>query len=176
MHRVAHGDVDAFETLHERHATAAFSLALRMLHDRRGAEDVCQEAFLALWRRAGSFDAARGSAGPWLLGIVRNRAIDALRHRATHTRRLDMRAELLEEEPARERTDVQAIGNIQAQAARSALASLPTEQRQAITLAYYGGLSHREIAETLGQPLGTIKGRVRLGLGKLHRATISGCV
>lgn len=174
MRRIAQGDVPAFEALYDRHVAVAFSLALRMLRDRRGAEDVCQEAFLVLWRRADGFDAGRGSPRAWLLGIVRNRAIDALRHRAVHARRLDAREDLLEEEPADERTDARAIGNIQAQAARTALASLPTEQRQAIALAYFGGLSHTEIAETLGQPLGTIKGRLRLGLEKLQRATISG--
>lgn len=168
MRRIAGGEHETFEQLYERHATAAFSLARAMLRDQRAAEDVCQEAFLAVWRNAAAFDATRGAVRPWLLQIVRNGAIDAIRHRRVPTRRLDVCPDILEHEPAAEQTQAQALGNIDAAAVRVTLRALPAEQRQAIALAYFGGLTHREIADVLELPLGTVKGRLRLGLEKLR--------
>lgn len=174
MRRVAAGDVTAFEQVYDRHATVAFAIAMGVLHDRRGSEDVCQEAFFAVWRSAGKFDAARGSLRSWLLRIVRNRAIDAARSRSVPGRQLEPREHLLEHEPAAERTEAQAIGNLQAATARAAIHTLPDEQRQAIVLSFYGGLTHTEIATHIEQPLGTVKGRVRLGLQKLHGPVAAG--
>lgn len=169
MRLVSGGDGLAFEQLYDRHATAAFTLARRLLGDQRAAEDACQEAFMAIWRNAASFDSARGAVRPWILGIARNRCIDAIRQRAVNARRLDTRQDVLDAEPAAERTEAQALGAIQAQELLVTLDVLPDEQRQVIALAYYGGLTHREIAELLHEPLGTVKGRLRLGLDKLHR-------
>lgn len=171
MCRIAGGERHAFEQLYDRHATAAFSLARRMLREQRAAEDACQEAFLAVWRNAGAFDPARGAVRPWLLQIVRHRAIDTIRHRKVHAVRLDTRPDLLDDEPAAEQTETQALGSIAAEEVRVRLRALPAEQRHAIELAYFGGLTHTEIAELLHQPLGTIKGRLRLGLEKLRCET-----
>jgi RNA polymerase sigma-70 factor (ECF subfamily) len=170
MPLVAGADADAFRVVLERHGDAAFSLAYRMCGRSPLAEDVTQEAMLTVWRRASAYDSGRGSLRTWILTIVHNRAIDVLRGAARHTRR----AARVEEGtdaiklPSSERTDAEAIGNVEADSLRSALELLPDAQRQAIELAYYGGFSQSEIADMLGEPLGTIKGRLRIGLGKLR--------
>jgi RNA polymerase sigma-70 factor (ECF subfamily) len=166
-------DPDAFEVFFDRHGGAAYSLAHRIVGDPGMAEDVTQEAFLSIWRSRARFDAARGSVRAWALGIVRNRAIDALRSSARPAPKLDRDDEsLLESQPAGERTDAEAIRRETARRLRQALGVLPPEQSQVIELAYFGGFSHSEIAEMLGTPLGTIKGRMRLGLEKI-RATLA---
>jgi RNA polymerase sigma-70 factor (ECF subfamily) len=170
------GDKDqaAFEVFYDRHGGPAFSLALRIVGDRGLAEDVAQEAFLSIWRSKAGYDSARGSVRSWTLGIVRNRAIDALRRAATPAPRLDLDDDGVLEaqrspEPA---TDGEAIRRETASQVRSVLRSLPTEQSQVIELAYFGGFSHSEIAKMLEMPLGTVKGRMRLGLEKV-RATLA---
>jgi RNA polymerase sigma-70 factor, ECF subfamily len=168
MPLVAGGDADAFEVVLDRHADAAFSLAYRMCGKRSLAEDVAQESFLALWRGGARYDRARGSVRTWTLGIVHNRAIDALRRNSVHDRRRASDEGLEEELEAPERTDVQAISNAASEDIRVALEELPAEQRRVIELAYFGGFTHTEIASMLDTPVGTIKGRMRLGLEKLR--------
>ena len=132
-----------------------------------------QEAFLSIWRSEARFDRARGSVRAWALGIVRNRAIDALRRAARPAPKLDLDDEaVLESQPAAERTEAEAIRRETAGGLRGALGELPDEQSQVIELAYFGGFSHSEIAEMLAMPLGTVKGRMRLGLEKI-RATLA---
>jgi RNA polymerase sigma-70 factor, ECF subfamily len=168
MELVAGNDADAFEVILERHADAAFSLAYRMCATRSLAEDVTQEAFLALWRGGARYDRARGSVRTWALGIVHNRAVDALRRCNVHERRRAGDEGIEDSLEAPERTDAQAIGNAAASEIRGALDELPDEQKQVIELAYFGGFTHIEIASMLDLPLGTIKGRMRLGLHKLR--------
>ena len=173
MQLVAGGDGDAFEIILERHSDAAFSLAYRMCGKRSVAEDVAQESFLALWRSGARYDRARGSVRTWTLGIVHNRAIDALRRSSVHERRRAHDEGLEEELEAPERTEVQAISNAASSEIRVALDELPSEQRRVIELAYFGGFTHTEIASMLDTPIGTVKGRMRLGLEKL-RGTLGG--
>jgi RNA polymerase sigma-70 factor, ECF subfamily len=168
MQLVREGDAAAFEVVYERHSTAAFSLAYRMTGRRGAAEDVVQEAFLSLWRSGARYDRTRGSVRTWVLGIVHHRAIDALRRSMAHDRRRAGDEGLEERLEAAERTDVQAARRQEAAEVRTALATLPAEQGRAIELAYFGGFSHSEIASMLDTPIGTVKGRIRLGLEKLR--------
>jgi RNA polymerase sigma-70 factor (ECF subfamily) len=164
---------DAFEVFYDRHGGAAYSLAHRIVGDPGMAEDVTQDAFLSIWRSKARYDPVRGSVRGWALGVVRNRAIDALRRAARPAPKLDLDHEaLLERQPGVEETEVEAIRRETAGRLRRALGLLPREQSQVIELAYFGGFSHSEIAEMLGAPLGTIKGRMRLGLEKI-RATLA---
>jgi RNA polymerase sigma-70 factor (ECF subfamily) len=168
MQLVAGAEADAFEVILERHADAAFSLAYRMCGRRSLAEDVAQESFLSLWRSATRYDRARGSVRTWTLGIVHNRAIDALRRSSVHDRRRASDDAMERELEAPERTDVQAMSNAASEEIRVALGELPVEQRHVIELAYFGGFTHTEIASMLDTPIGTVKGRMRLGLEKLR--------
>jgi RNA polymerase sigma-70 factor (ECF subfamily) len=173
MQLVRRGDTAAFEVVYERHATAAFSLAYRMTGKRNTAEDVVQEAFLSLWRSGARYDRTRGSVRTWVLGIVHNRAIDALRRSMVHDRRRTSDEGIEERLESGERTDVEAARRDEAREVRSALRALPAEQSRVIELAYFGGFSHSEIAEMLDTPIGTVKGRMRLGLQKM-RGELSG--
>jgi RNA polymerase sigma-70 factor (ECF subfamily) len=168
MHLVRQGDARAFELVYERHATAAFSLAYRMTGRRAAAEDVVQEAFLSLWRSGARYDHARGSVRTWVLGIVHHRAIDSLRRNLRHDSHRASDEGLEERFEAPDRTDVVAARREEASEVRNALASLPAEQSKVIELAYFGGFSHSEIASMLQTPVGTVKGRIRLGLEKLR--------
>ncbi len=166
-------DEAAFEVFYERHGGPAYSLAHRIVGDRNLAEDVAQEAFLSIWRSKAGYDRARGSVRSWSLGIVRNRAIDALRRASTPAPKLDLDDDAaLESQPGSVMTDSEVIRRDTARQVRGALGDLPSEQSRVIELAYFGGFSHSEIAEMLGEPLGTIKGRMRLGLEKA-RATLA---
>jgi RNA polymerase sigma-70 factor, ECF subfamily len=155
MQLVRKGDSTAFEVVYDRHSTAAYSLAYRMVGSRNAAEDVVQEAFLSLWRSGARYDRARGSVRTWVLGIVNNR-------RRASDEGIEERFE------ARERTDVEAARNDEARELQAALETLPDEQCRVIELAYFGGFSHSEIAEMLETPIGTVKGRMRLGLEKMR--------
>lgn len=169
MGLVARADPEAFGVILERHGDIAFSLAHRMCGSRSIAEDVTQEAFLAIWRTAGRYDHARGSLRSWTLRIVRNRAIDFLR--ANGRRRAQIEADLDPEQLDHHTghdAQAQALGNLDAGILRQALVELPDKQRQSIELAYFAGFTQSEIAELLGEPLGTVKGRMRLGLHKLR--------
>jgi RNA polymerase sigma-70 factor, ECF subfamily len=168
MQLVRRGDADAFAVVYQRHASSAFSLAYRMLGSRAAAEDVAQEAFLSAWRSAARYDGARGSVRTWLLGIVRNRAIDAMRRgRVRDFPRVEDEA-AAERIDSGERTDAEAARHEEAEAIRSAIRTLPREQSQVIELAYFGGFTHTEIASMIDAPVGTVKGRMRLGLKKLR--------
>ena len=168
MQLVRRGDAQAFEVVYERHSAAAFSLAYRMMGTRSGAEDVTQDAFLSLWRSGARYDRARGSVRTWVLGIVHHRAIDALRRATVHDRRRAGDEGIEERFEATERTDVEAARREEAGVVRGALETLPSDQCQVIELAYFGGFTHTEIAEMLDAPVGTIKGRMRLGLQKMR--------
>jgi RNA polymerase sigma-70 factor, ECF subfamily len=173
MTLVERNDADAFAVLYDRHGGAAYSLAHRIVGDSAIAEDVTQEAFLSVWRSGARFDAARGSVRSWTLGIVRNRAIDALRRASGPAPKLDLDDDAaLEARPSDELTDSQAIRRETSRRVQGALRELPAEQSEVIGLAYFGGFTHSEIADMLGMPLGTVKGRMRLGLEKI-RVTVA---
>jgi RNA polymerase sigma-70 factor (ECF subfamily) len=174
MQLVRRGEASAFEVIYERHAQAAFSLAYRMAGSRGVAEDVVQEAFLNIWRSGGRYDRSRGSVRTWLLGIVHNRAIDALRRSFVHEKRRASDEGLEELLETGERTDVEAARHEEAATVRAALQHLPADQSQVIELAYFGGFTHTEIAEMLQTPIGTVKGRMRLGLQKMRHALGAG--
>jgi RNA polymerase sigma-70 factor (ECF subfamily) len=173
MPLVARQDPLAFEVFYDRHAGAAYSLAYRIVGGRTAAEDVTQEALLSIWRSGARYDRARGSVRSWTLGIVRNRAIDMLRKESGRSPKLAAGGdEILERRAAEELTDTEAVRRETAQEVRGAIKELPDDQSRVIELAYFGGFSHSEIAEMLNEPLGTIKGRMRLGMDKI-RATLA---
>ncbi len=170
MPLVHDGNAQAFEVVFDRHADAAFSLAYRMCGRRATAQDVVQEAFLSLWRSGARYDRGRGSVRSWILGVVRNRAIDMFRRDTVRTAR-DVNAEgVVERMSAPEDVAMDAERRQDARDVRTALRDLPPDQRQVIELAYFGGFSHTRIAEMLEVPAGTVKGRMRLGLTKLRVA------
>jgi RNA polymerase sigma-70 factor, ECF subfamily len=168
MALVGDGHARAFEVVFDRHAGLALSLAYRICGRRATAEEAVQEAFLSLWRSGARYDPTRGSVRSWVLGVVHNRAVDALRRHAVRDSRDVGDASLAERVPARELTEVEAARREESSRVRGALGELPAEQRQVIELAYFGGFSQSEIAEMLGAPLGTVKGRMRLGLTRLR--------
>jgi RNA polymerase sigma-70 factor (ECF subfamily) len=161
-------------TIYERYKTVSYSLALRITTDPALAEDVVQDAFLGAWRNAGRYNAARGSVRTWLLAIVHHRAIDLLRRRRPAS-------ELPESDlppPSLVLPDIwpEVAGRLDRERIRQALGSLPDPQREAIELAYYGGLTQQEIAARTGAPLGTVKSRVRLGLLQMRGLIAGGSV
>ena len=176
MQLMRRGQAPAFEVVYERHASAAFSLAYRIVGTRNGAEDVSQEAFLSIWRSGARYDRNRGSVRTWVLGIVHHRAIDHLRRSAVHDKRRASDEGMEERFEARERTDVEVARRDEARTVRDAMGQLPAEQSQVIELAYFGGFTHTEIAEMLETPVGTVKGRMRLGLKKLKDRLGEGAV
>jgi RNA polymerase sigma-70 factor (ECF subfamily) len=155
------------EALYDAHHRAAIGLAYRMLGDLGDAEEVVQEVFLSAWRSGHTYDPSRGTTHTWILSMVRNRCIDVLRAR----RRRPVQP-LAEGADVPDSADVlnEAASNVDAARARQALDALPPEQKQAIELAYFGGLSHTEIATQLAAPIGTVKGRIRLGMDRLRVA------
>jgi RNA polymerase sigma-70 factor, ECF subfamily len=161
-------DADAFEVFYDRHSGIAYSLAYRIVGDRTAAEDVTQEAFVSIWRSGARYDVGRGSVRSWTLGIVRNRAIDVLRSKAGRARKLALDESVLEQQTSGDSTDAEALRRETAEEVRGALAELPAEQSKVIELAYFGGFSQSEIATMLSVPLGTVKGRMRLGLERIR--------
>lgn len=170
MELVDAGEVRAFEVIFDRHAGAGYALAMRMCGRKALAEDIVQEAFLSLWRSGTSYDRARGSVRSWVLSAVHNRAVDALRRAGAKTGRDVHDDAVAERLPAPEATDVEVERRDDARRIRRALEELPGDQRQVIELAYFGGLSHNQIADVLDLPPGTVKGRMRLGLTKMRYA------
>jgi RNA polymerase sigma-70 factor (ECF subfamily) len=169
MPLIGEKDPDAFEVFYDRHGGVAFSLAYRIVGERGTAEDVVQEAFISIWRSGARYDKARGSVRSWMLGIVRNRGIDFLRSKAGRAPKLDFDDDaVLEHRPSDELTDAEALRRETTREMRGALGELPGDQSKVIELAYFGGFSHSEIATMLGVPLGTVKGRMRLGLEKIR--------
>jgi RNA polymerase sigma-70 factor (ECF subfamily) len=168
MELVCRNEAAAFEIVLERHTDAAFSLAYRMMGRRAQAEDVVQEAFLSMWRSGARYDRARGSVRNWLLGITHHRVVDALRRDGPHDRRRASDDQLKDNLEAPERTDAEVERRDEAREIRTALEHLPGEQVKVIELAYFGGFTHTEIAEMLDLPVGTVKGRMRLGLEKMR--------
>ncbi len=167
MPLVEAGDAGAFAALYDRHSRAAFSLAYRMMGERQAAEDLAQEAFIKVWRSAGGYRVGRGSVRTWILSIVHNRGIDQLRSRASHRRTQDkIEASAPTSEPSE--AFAETWKNTQREQVREALNTLPQEQLQILELAYFSGYTHVEIAERLDLPLGTVKGRMRLGLKKIR--------
>ncbi len=167
--RVVEGDRSAFEMLYDRYTSTVFGLALKMLGDREVAEDAVQEIFWRVWRRLGSFDRSRAFA-PWLFGIAHNYCIDELRRRKVRPQSVyeDDENPILSEIADEADVGESALLAEQGRLVRSALEQLPEEQRQTLLLAYFGGLTQQEIAAKLGNPLGTVKTRMRLGLQKLR--------
>ena len=166
---VGEKDQVAFEAIYDRFGRRAYSLAYRILGQKSTAEDAVQEAMLSVWRSGARYDADRGSAGAWVLGIVRNRSIDVLRSKASNTPDLDHDDDAtLEAHESSERTDDTALRNETQREVRAVLKDLPPKQSKVITLAFFGGFSQTEISEMLDLPLGTVKGRMRLGLEKVR--------
>jgi RNA polymerase sigma-70 factor, ECF subfamily len=166
--RIATGDLNALEALYDRYRAMAYSIALRVTGDASLAEDVLQEAFLGAWRHAGRYAEGRGSVKTWLLAIVHHRAIDAVRRR----RPTNALPETEDVTPAALTVpDLwgEVAADLDAGTVRAALDVLPDVQREAIELAYFGGLTQQEIAARTGAPLGTVKGRMRLALLAMRR-------
>jgi RNA polymerase sigma-70 factor (ECF subfamily) len=167
MTLICEQNAEALAMLYDRHHRAAFSLAYRILNDTGQAEDVVQESFLATWRQAATYQAQRGQPRAWLLTIVRNRAINLLRRGRPAAGQMSELDENLLDAGQPEVWQI-AFEKMRSDEIRLALARLPEEQRTAVELAFFGGLSHAEIAERLAMPLGTIKSRIRLAFTKLQ--------
>lgn len=172
LSRIGAGDEEAFAELYELLAGRAYSLALYVVKDVQSAEDVAQDAFVSIWRMAGSYDPHRGSVKGWVLTVVRNRGVDHLR-RLTARPRASVDIGTIDVGGPPEAVWDEVVRSTDAEMVQEALRSLPAEQRQVIDTAYFRGLSQQEIAAELGLPLGTVKGRMRLALTKL-RASLGG--
>lgn len=175
MDRLGSRDLAAFEALYDRYGDLVYSVCLRVVGDTYIAEDVTQDVFVRIWRRPEQFDLRRGKFVTWLLSVARNRSID---HRRSQSRRMrhealpsiDEEEDVLPSEDARDDPALQTVLADECAAVRQALEVLPPEQKLAIQLAYFGGLTQQEIANKLGQPLGTVKTRIRLGMQKMRGA------
>jgi RNA polymerase sigma-70 factor (ECF subfamily) len=168
VHRFLQRDVSAFEELYDRHSRVVYALVLRILQQASTAEEVVQDIFLQLWRNAAQYDGSRGPFVPWLLTLARNRALDQLRLKSERQRRCEDQTEELP--PVTTVPDFE--GSLdekrRAKRVRELMASLNPQQKRAIELAYFEGLSHSEIANALKEPLGTVKSWIRNGLLKLR--------
>jgi RNA polymerase sigma-70 factor (ECF subfamily) len=158
------GSQNAMAELYDRYSSIVYAVAMRVLGDTAAAEDVLQDIFMHLWRNPGTFDASRGSLPPWLAVVARNRAVDALRKRRPQS---DIEDVTLSVEPD---MAAEADRSRVAEKIRSALKDMPVGQRSALEMAYFEGFSHAEIAKKTGEPLGTIKTRIRAALMLLRKA------
>ena len=161
------GDAEAFAALYDRHIRAAYSLSYRMMGERQAAEDLAQDAFLKVWRSSGGYRSERGSVRTWILSIVHNRGIDQLRSLASRRRTQD-RVEQSAPRSQPSEAFAETWRNRQREQIREALDTLPAEQLKILELAYFSGYTHVEISNLLDIPLGTVKGRMRLGLKKIR--------
>ncbi|MGF1470451.1 MAG: sigma-70 family RNA polymerase sigma factor [Rubrobacteraceae bacterium] len=164
---VENKDPQAFAVLYDRHSWPAYSLAYRMLGERQAAEDLIQEVFLKLWRSTGNYLAERGSVRTWILSIVHHRGVDQLRSTASR-RRTQGKVEVSAQTSQPSEAFSKAWRNSQRDEVRKALDTLPPDQLKVLELAYFSGYTHVEIADVLDIPLGTVKGRIRLGLQKIE--------
>ena len=170
MDQIAHGDTDALRVLYARYGRLIFGLAMHILGDAATAEEVCQDVFLRAWEKSGSYRADRGRVVTWLARIARNRAIDKLR---SHQSRQRGAPQVPADDPAAPDDRVvdpgeRLLQSFREQEVRAAVASLPPGQRDALSLAFFKGMTHREIAQALGEPLGTVKTRIRDAMVKLR--------
>ncbi len=175
MARLEHRDLAAFEALYDRYSDLVYSVALRVVADSHVAQDVTQDVFLRVWRRPEQFDVNRGKFVTWLMSVTRNKSIDERRSQGRRLRHESLPTTSEEEDvlPSGNDRDDPALATVlsdERAAVRKALEVLPAEQKLAIQLAYFGGLTQQEIANTLGQPLGTVKTRIRLGMQKMRGA------
>jgi RNA polymerase sigma-70 factor (ECF subfamily) len=160
-------DLTALAALYDRYGRIAYALAYRILGEPEAAEDVVHDGFISAWRGATSYRSERGNVRGWLLSIVHHRAVDVLRRKTTFR---PAPLEVAEQRPADDDTAEEATRNVEHATVRAALEALPPAQRRTIELAYFGGYTHVELAQIMGVPLGTVKGRMRIGLQKLRRA------
>lgn len=169
--RMAQGDKSAFAKIYDRFSRPLYATALRVVNDATEAQDVVHDVFITLWEKASTFEAGRGSAFAWAVTLVRNRAIDRVRMRRRRSELLSASAPADlgydENAPGSGADDSAALGD-QAQVVRAAVATLPLEQKRALELAFFSGLTQQQIAEQLSEPLGTVKARIRRGLLKLR--------
>ena len=168
--RIRAGDRSAVDELYDRYSRPAFALARRILGDDVLAEDVLQDVFLGVWRDPGAFDAARGSFSSWLLTMIHHKAVDAVRREESHRRRqARAEADLALSTPTSGRdVEDEAWSRVVSEQVRGALGALPAPQREALTLAYYGGYTQREVAALTSTPLGTVKTRMLAGMRRLR--------
>ena len=159
------GDADALHLMYERYGAIVFGMTYRLLGDRQAAEECTQDVFVAVWRTASNYDPDRAQVSTWLFTIARNRAIDATRRRAA--RPVDPHEEIWSADESPDTADLVSAADDATRVA-AAMAELPDAQREALSLAYFDGLSHSEIAERLRLPVGTVKGRIRLALDRLR--------
>jgi RNA polymerase sigma-70 factor (ECF subfamily) len=165
VRRLDEGDTDALRMLYDRYGGIVFGMTYRLLGDRQAAEECTQDVFVSVWRTARSYEPERARVSTWLLTIARNRAIDATRRRAA--RPVDPHEEVWATERSPDTADLVSEAD-EATRVAAAMAELSEPQREALSLAYFDGLSHTEIAERLGLPVGTVKGRIRLALDRLR--------
>jgi RNA polymerase sigma-70 factor (ECF subfamily) len=167
MSALAGRDLSALAGLYDRYGRVAYALAYRILGEPEAAEDVVHDGFISAWRGAASYRPERGNVRGWLLSIVHHRAVDVLRRKTTFR---PAPLEAAEHRAADDDTAEEATRNVEHASVRAALEALPPAQRRTIELAYFGGYTHVELAQLMGVPLGTVKGRMRIGLQKLRRA------
>ncbi len=173
MTRVQHADTQAFEAIYDRYRMPLLRHATRITGSQRVAEEATQDAFLSLWRSAAAYDTDRGSLRSWLFTMVRNRCIDCLRREARHLSNIQIEEAPSESLKAPECTEDLVASREDAHRARQLMLTLPAEQQRVIELTYFKGLTHTEVAAKVGIPLGTVKGRQRLALKKMHHAVVA---
>jgi len=169
LRSISEGDRGAFSRFYEQHCKLLFSIAFRILNDQKEAEDVLQEVFLQIWDKAGSYNPALGRPGSWAVTLTRNKAIDHIRAHERRSRLLESAStEILARAPGAATANEAVHGRADPELVSSAVAELPADQRKAIEMAFFSGLTQHEISESLNEPLGTIKARIRRGMLKLR--------
>jgi len=168
LRRISEGDRSAFSEFYDHYSPLFFSVALRILNDHKEAEDVIQEVFLQIWEKAGNFDSRLGKPSSWGVTFVRNKSIDRIRSSVRRAKLMESAAAEVDSTPEMPSANETLHGRDKAELIRTAVTTLPQEQRQAIELAFFKGLTQHEISEKLSEPLGTIKARIRRGMMKLR--------